>query len=38
MTHVWLSAAGLALATIIGSLLGFIIKALPHKWNGKRIP
>ena len=27
MTQVWISAAGLALATIIGSLLGFIIKA-----------
>ena len=33
MSQVWMSAAGLALATIIGSLLGFIIKALPHKWN-----
>ncbi len=33
MTQVWLSAAGLALATVIGSLLGFVIKALPHKWN-----
>lgn len=33
MTQIWISAAGLALATVIGSLLGFIIKALPHKWN-----
>jgi len=33
MTQVWISAAGLALATVIGSLLGFFIKALPHKWN-----
>ena len=33
MTQVWISAAGLALATIFGSLLGFTIKALPHKWN-----
>ena len=33
MTQIWISAAGLALATIIGSVLGFIIKALPHKWN-----
>lgn len=33
MAQVWISAAGLALATIIGSALGFIIKALPHKWN-----
>lgn len=33
MTHVWISAAGLCGATIIGSLLGFFIKELPHKWN-----
>lgn len=33
MTQVWISAAGLALATVIGSLLGFIVKVLPHKWN-----
>lgn len=33
MTQVWISAAGLAIATLIGSLLGFIVKALPHKWN-----
>lgn len=33
MIQVWISAAGLALATVIGSLLGFVIKALPHKWN-----
>lgn len=33
MIEVWTSAAGLALATVIGSLLGFVIKALPHKWN-----
>lgn len=33
MTQIWLSAAGLALATIIGSLLGFIVKKIPHKWN-----
>ncbi len=33
MVHVWLSAAGLALSTILGSLLGFTIKTLPHKWN-----
>lgn len=33
MTQVWISAAGLALATVIGSILGFIIKELPHKWN-----
>lgn len=28
-----MSAAGLCGATVIGSLLGFAIKALPHKWN-----
>lgn len=33
MTQVWLSAAGLALSTMIGSLLGFWIKELPHRWN-----
>lgn len=33
MSQVWLSAAGLALATVIGSLLGFIVKSIPHKWN-----
>lgn len=33
MENVLISAAGLSLATIIGSLLGFRIKELPHKWN-----
>ena len=33
MTNVWISAAGLCGATIIGSALGFAIKKLPHKWN-----
>ncbi len=33
MNQVWVSAAGLAGATVIGSLLGFVIKELPHKWN-----
>lgn len=33
MTQVWLSAAGLCGATLIGTAIGFIIKALPHKWN-----
>lgn len=33
MTNVWISAAGLCGATMIGSLLGFGIKELPHKWN-----
>lgn len=33
MSQVWISALGLCGATIIGSLLGFLIKELPHKWN-----
>jgi len=33
MVQVWISAAGLTLATLIGAGLGFIFKALPHKWN-----
>lgn len=33
MEQVWISAAGLSLATLIGSGLGFIIKELPHRWN-----
>lgn len=33
MENVWISAAGLCGATVIGSLLGFLIKELPHKWN-----
>lgn len=33
MTNVWMSAAGLCGATIIGSIIGFGIKELPHKWN-----
>lgn len=33
MTEVWISAAGLCGATVIGSLIGFLIKELPHKWN-----
>lgn len=33
MTQVWISAAGLCGASIIGSALGFFIKELPHKWN-----
>ncbi len=33
MTQIWISAAGLGLATVTGSLLGFAIKELPHKWN-----
>ncbi|MGN0067394.1 MAG: ZIP family metal transporter [Bacteroides sp.] len=33
MNQVWISAAGLCGATLIGSLAGFFIKELPHKWN-----
>lgn len=33
MSLIWLSAAGLCGATLIGSILGFSIKALPHRWN-----
>ena len=33
MTQIWICAAGLCGATIIGSVLGFLIKELPHKWN-----
>ena len=33
MTQVWISAAGLALSTVFGSILGFFVKELPHKWN-----
>lgn len=33
MTEVLISAAGLSLATIIGSLIGFKIKSLPHRIN-----
>ncbi len=33
MSQVWISAIGLCGSTVIGSLLGFLIKELPHKWN-----
>lgn len=33
MDQVWISAASLTLATLIGSFIGFGIKELPHKWN-----
>ena len=33
MNVVWLSAAGLCGATIVGAILGFLIKDLPHRWN-----
>lgn len=32
MTQIWISAAGLSLATVIGSILGFGIKEVPHRW------
>lgn len=35
MIQVWLSAAGLALATFIGVGLGFFIKDVPDKWNDR---
>lgn len=33
MQQVWISAAGLCGASLLGSLLGFLIRELPHKWN-----
>lgn len=33
MTSVWISAAGLCGATIIGSIFGFFFKELPHRLN-----
>lgn len=33
MAQVWISAAGLCGASIIGSILGFFIKDLSHKWS-----
>ncbi len=33
MTEVWMSAVVLCMATVIGSLLGYVVKELPHKWN-----
>ena len=33
MIKVLISAAGLCGATIIGAILGFFVKELPHKWN-----
>ena len=33
MNLIWLSAAGLSGATLIGAILGFLIDELPHKWN-----
>ena len=33
MQAVWISALSLCGASLIGSLLGFLIKELPHRWN-----
>ena len=33
MTQIWISAVGICGATILGSILGFIVRELPHKWN-----
>ena len=33
MVQVWISAISLCAASLIGALLGFFIKELPHRWN-----
>ena len=33
MNTIWLSATGLFGSTLLGALLGFFFKELPHKWN-----
>lgn len=33
MVQVWISAISLCVASLIGALLGFFIKELPHRWN-----
>lgn len=33
MTDIWISAAGLCGSTVIGSIIGFFLKELPHKIN-----
>lgn len=33
MSSIWISALSLCGASLIGSLLGFLIKELPHRWN-----
>lgn len=33
MSLVWLSAAGLCGASVLGSALGFVLKELPQRWN-----
>ena len=31
--QIWLSAAGLTAASVLGSLLGFVVRRVPHSWN-----
>ncbi len=33
MNQIWISAIALCATTILGSLLGFVFKGLPHRWN-----
>ena len=33
MNELWISAAGLAGSTVLGAILGFGIKKIPHKWH-----
>lgn len=33
MEYVWISALGLFVATMLGALIGFVVKELPHRWN-----
>ena len=33
MNEIWISAIGLCSTSIIGSIIGFLFKKLPHKWN-----
>jgi len=33
LSNIWISIAGIFGASVLGSVLGFGVKALPHKWN-----
>ena len=33
MNQVWISALGLCGATLLGSVLGFAVRNMPHRWN-----
>ena len=33
MNSVWISALGLCGASIIGSVIGYFVKDMPHRWN-----